>query len=202
MGAEILGVRPVPAVADRDVELAIGAEAEARAEMPARSAPRPSGEDQLEAANPVAGQSGRGDGGGLAAPGVPGQAQEDAPVAREVGVQHDVHQPALAVGLDPGKTAQRPRGPSPAVEDAETAVLFGNQNPAVGQEGHAPRLVERPADGHQAEIVLLRAVVARFRRLGGAGKDGGEDERGAERAGPASPGPVAGQSATSISSVG
>ena len=129
-------------------------------------------------------------------------AQIEPPVDAEAGVEDDIHKPALAIGIDPGKAAERLRRPPVAVEDAEIAVLLGDQDAPVREEGHAPCLVERPADRHQAEGVLLRAVVARPGRFGGAGESRAEDERGDDRADRPATGSDAGQSATSISTVG
>ena len=64
------------------------------------------------------------------------------------------------------------------------------------------RLVERTADGDQAEVVLFGTVVARLGRLNGNRQGRGETERGRGCADPDPRGPAPGQSATSISTVG
>ena len=66
----------------------------------------------------------------------------DEPVAREVRIDLDVEQAALAAIRHRRHAADRLRQP-PAGIDAQAARLLGDEQSAVGQEGHAPWLAQR-----------------------------------------------------------
>jgi hypothetical protein len=71
-------------------------------------------------------------------------------VLREVGMQADVEQAALATGIDPGHAADRPALQPAVGEDPQPSRPLGDQQPPVGQEGHAPRLLEVLGEGRHA----------------------------------------------------
>src|SRR3970282_855927 len=71
-------------------------------------------------------------------------------------MERDIHQPALAVDGDLGQAGNglkiAPAGPP---DDAEPPRPFGDEHPAVGQEGEAPRVLETLDYLHDAKGMLL-----------------------------------------------
>ena len=161
--------------------------------MPARDACRAGDKHGLEPAKPAAVQPRRADRRRPVSRGIQDMAQINPAVRRKVRVEGDIHQPALAVGLDARQPPKRVRRLPARLQDAEIAFQLRHQHPPVRQEGHAPRLVERAADRDEAEGVLLRAVFARPGGVGGAARNSAQAEQGGERgrpdtvAGPAMP---------------
>ena len=134
--------------------------------MAAPAPRRAAGEDGLEPVEPAALQPRPADGSGPAVRRVRDVAEIEPPVGREVRVQSDVHQSALAVGLDARQPRQRVRRSPSGLQNAEVAVQFRYQHAPAGQERHAPGLVERAADPDEAEGMLFGAVFARFGSVG------------------------------------
>ena len=86
--------------------------------------------------------------------------QVDQAVACEVRVQRDVEQPTLAMRRDRRHAGDR-FGVQPAVgEQPQSTRALGDQDAAVGQERHAPRVLEALGEGHDAERTrpVVRAI--------------------------------------------
>ena len=97
----------------------------------------------------------------------------DQGIAGEAGVQADVEQAALAAGIDLRQAAhRRPFEPS-AGEDPQATRPLGDQNPAVGQESHAPGLLEIEGQHLQAVGRLGAAQDLLRPRDGRGGQNGG-----------------------------
>ena len=147
---EVLRALHLVALAAGHVEQACAVEDDARAEMQAAGRARQGLEDALHAEQRIVAELGPRQhrrGAALALAGI-GEIEHGVP--REVGVQADVEQAALAARIDLGQAADR-RPFEPAVgEDAQPARPLGDQQAAVGQEGHAPRLLEIEGQHPQA----------------------------------------------------
>ena len=94
-------------------------------------------------------------------------AQVEPPVRREAGVQDDVAQPrllaavlrrrALAQREDGREAGDRLRQQRPLADDAEAAGAFGDEQVALGREGHREGVHQLGDDGFDAEVVQGRA---------------------------------------------
>jgi hypothetical protein len=95
-------------------------------------------------------------------------------VLREVAVEDDVEQAALAAGENRRHAGERLRQRAVARDDAQAAGSFGHQHAAVGQKGERPGM-HQPArhgfDPHGAGRGLKR-------RVGRAGRRGGDERDG------------------------
>src|SRR3546814_11062643 len=92
-------------------------------------------------------------------------------VLAEVGMQNDVEEAALAARRYLRDAGNRLFEQAAVLEEAQAPRPLGDQQPAVGQEGEAPGMVEAGAQGLDAEVLLLRAL-ARERKSAVWGKSG------------------------------
>ncbi len=71
-----------------------------------------------------------------------GIAQINEAAGREVGIEGDVEQAALAAGVDVRHARQRRAQLAAALHDAQPAGAFGDEHPAIGQEREPPGVVQ------------------------------------------------------------
>jgi hypothetical protein len=85
-------------------------------------------------------------------------------IRREVRVEGDVEEPALTARIDIRETGDRCRQGAVGTDDPEATRLFGYQDLACRQKGHAPRVLQAFCNGHDIErhvaLVLWRVRLA------------------------------------------
>jgi hypothetical protein len=74
----------------------------------------------------------------------------------EIRVDGDVEHAALSGGIGAGRVGQRQAQRAVFLDDADgAAVALGDQDCAVGQERHAPRMVQPVGDDRELHVVVL-----------------------------------------------
>ena len=81
--------------------------------------------------------------------------QVDKLVGEEVGIERDVEEAALAFGLDLRHTREGLGDRTVRTDNAKRTHAFGHQHPAVGQENHAPRVVQALCNRLDRERTVL-----------------------------------------------
>ena len=184
MVAQILGAIALPALADGDEQMALRVERQTRAEVLARAHQRLGDEDHLQVLEPAVAERGARDPGAVAAVALGRIGEIDHLVRGEGGIQRDVQQPALAAGVDRRHARDRLGLEHAVPDDAQAAGALGDQDVAVRQERHAPRMLEPAHHGDQLERRLLggdRPLLGRARLAAAAGAgDDHRDHQGAE----------------------
>ncbi|OMP12863.1 spermatogenesis-associated protein 21 [Corchorus olitorius] len=149
---------PLVVFAQRDEEIALVVEHQARPEVIAGGELGLLAEDHLEVADRalVVGQPAIADRRARLAVARFGVRQVYAPILREAGREHHVEQAALALGPHARHAGERRRQLARAVEQAQPARPLGDQHAAVGQEGQAPGMFEAARDFADLGLHLLR----------------------------------------------
>ena len=156
MVGEILGALALPALTHGDKQMALRVEREPRAEVIGRVHQRLGREDHLEVLQPAVAENGPRDAGAVAAIALGRIGQVDQPVRRELGIERDVEQPALAAGVNRRHALDRRGNQLPLAHDAQATGSLRDEDARVRQKRHAPRVLE-PADHRdQLERRLLR----------------------------------------------
>ena len=161
----------VRALAERDVQHAVGAEREARAEVLRRRRRSGSARKITRTCSrraPVGRQHAARDAGGVAALARLGVAPVDRAVGVERRAERDVEQAALAARVDRGQAGDRRADLARRRDDAHAPGLLGDEQVAAGQRLHRPRVLEplRDHDDVEGDVRVDRARAGLAREAG------------------------------------
>ncbi len=143
------------ALAERDVEVALPVEHEARAEMLAAAPLWALPEEGLDVLQPVAGEPTARHFGAHAVRPAGGVGNVDHAVLRELRMQHHIHQPALPVHRDFRQPGDRLRVELVVRDQAQPPGFLRDEHASVRKEGERPGLLQTAHEFHYAKRMLL-----------------------------------------------
>ena len=93
--------------------------------------------------------------GGVAAVGI---SEEQSTVLRELGMQTDIEESPLPIGVKRGYTGNRLGQKPPGTHPSKSPVTFRDKHVAIGQPSHAPGVLEPGKKNHAAKTTLGRHI--------------------------------------------
>src|SRR5205807_1342602 len=155
----------LPALAEREIEIAVAVEDDAPAEVDAARAFRALPEQHLHVLQLLAVQLCAGELGSDAAFAACGVCEINQPVLTVPRVENDIEKPALPSGGDLRQPRNRLGIELPPRNDTQPPGSLGNEHAAVGQECKRPRMLQALYDGCHVKGMFLGPERGRAHRL-------------------------------------